>query len=88
MILPKEIWGVHLVSWFLGVVTFGVAPPLYEILEHSGTSMESVISDLFHLVLFFIIDQVRWGMGVIWAMGVCFDIWGKKGCMKDWMNCP
>jgi hypothetical protein len=33
MILPKEIRGVHLVSWFPGVVTFRVAPPLYEILK-------------------------------------------------------
>ena len=84
----KEIWGIHLVSWFLGVVTFRVALPLYEILECSGMSVMLVISDLFHFVLFFIIDQIRWGMGVIWTMGMCFDIWGKEGCMEDWMNCP
>ena len=88
MILLKEIQGMHLVSWFPGVITFRVALPLYEILEHSGMSMGLVISDLLHLVLFFIIDKVRWGMGVIWAMGMCFNIWGKKGCMEDWMNCP
>ena len=88
VILLKEIWGVHLVSWFPGVVTFRVAPPLYEILEHSGTSVVSVISNLLHLVLFFIINQVRWGSGVVWAMGVCFNIWGKKGHVEDWMNCP
>ena len=52
----KEIWGMHLVSWFLGVVTFGVALPLYKILEHSGMSMMSVVSDLFHFILFFIVD--------------------------------
>ena len=56
MILPKEIWGVHLVSWFPGVVTFGVTPPLYKILEHSGTSMVSVVPDLFYFILFFIIN--------------------------------
>ena len=56
MILPKEIQGVHLVSWFPGVVTFGVALPLYEILECSGTSVMSVISNLLHFVLFFIIN--------------------------------
>jgi hypothetical protein len=33
VILPKEIRGVHLVGWFPGVVTFRVAPPLYEIVE-------------------------------------------------------
>ena len=88
VILPKEIQGMYLVSWFPGVVTFRIALPLYEILEHSSTSMELVISDLFHFILFFIIDQVRWGMGVIWAVGMCFDIWGKKGCVEDQMNCP
>ena len=87
MILPKEIQGIHLVSWFPGVVTFRVAPPLYEILECSGTSVMSVISDLFHLVLFLVIDQVRWGMGVVWPVGMCFNVWGKKGCMEDWMDC-
>ena len=56
MILLKEIQGMHLVSWFPGVVTFRVAPPLYEVLEHSGTSVVSVFSDLLHFVLFFIID--------------------------------
>ena len=30
---------MHLVSWFPGVVTSGVALPLYEILEHSGMSV-------------------------------------------------
>ena len=88
MILPKEIQGIHLVSWFPGVVTFRVTLPLYEILEHSGMSMMSVVSNLFHFVLFFIIDQVRWGMGVVWSMGICFDIWGKEGCVEDRMDCP
>ena len=88
MILLKEIWGIHLVSWFPDVITFRIAPPLYEILEHSGTSVEPVISDLFHFILFFIIDQVRWGMGVVWTVGRCFDVWGKKGHMEDWMYCP
>ena len=88
MILPKEIQGVHLVSWFPGVVTFRVALPLYEVLECSGTSMELVILNLFYFVLFFIIDQVRWWTGIVWTMGKCLNIWGKKGCVEDWMYCP
>ena len=56
MILLKKIWGIHLVSWFPGVVTFRVALPLYEVLEHSGMSVELVIPNLLHFVLFFIID--------------------------------
>ena len=88
MILPKEIQGIYLVSWFPGVVTFRVALPLYEVLEHSGMSMMLVISNLLYFVLFFIINQVRWGMGVVWTMGICFNVWGKEGCVEDWMNCP
>ena len=56
VILLKEIQGVHLVGWFPSVVTFRVALPLYEILEHSGTSMELVVSDLLHFILFFVIN--------------------------------
>ena len=56
VILLKKIQGIHLVSWFPGVVTFRVAPPLYEILECSGRSMVLVISNLFHFILFFFID--------------------------------
>ena len=88
MILLKEIQGIHLVSWFPGAVTFGIALPLYEILEHSGVYVMSVVSNLFHFVLFLIIDQVRWWPGVIWTVGIYLDIWSKKGCVEDWMNCP
>ena len=77
-----------MVSWFPSVIAFRVAPPLYEVLEHSGTSVELVISNLFYFILFFIIDQVRWGTGVVWTVGKCLDIWGKKGCVEDWMYCP
>ena len=88
MILLEEIQGVHLVSWFPGVVTFRVALPLNEILECSRSSMESMVPDLLHFILFFIIDQVRWGTGVVWTMGKSFDVWGKEGCVEDWVYCP
>ena len=88
VILLKEIQGIHLVSWFPGVITFRVALPVYEILKHSGPSVVLVISYLLHFILFFVIDQVRWGIGVIWPMGMCFNVWGKKGCVEDWMNHP
>ena len=56
VILLKEIQGMYLVSWFPGVVTFRVALPIYEVLEHSEVSMVSVVPDLFHFVLFFVIN--------------------------------
>ena len=76
VILLKEIWGIHLVSWFPGVVTFRVALPLYEVLECFGLPMGLMVPNLFHFILFFIIDQVRWGTGVVWTVGESFDVWG------------
>ena len=34
------------------------------------------------LILFFVIDKVRWGSGVVLTVFFCFDIWGKEGCME------
>jgi hypothetical protein len=48
----------------------------------------AMVSDLFDLVLFFIIDQVRRGSGIIGAVCVRFPIWGKKGGMKHWVDQP
>ena len=51
MISLYKVWGVHLVSWFLGVIAFQVAFPFEEILELFLLSMTSVASYLLHLVL-------------------------------------
>jgi hypothetical protein len=88
MILPKEIRGVHLVSWFPGVVTFGVAPPLYEIVELLHSPLMAMVPNLLHLVLFFVVDQVRRGSGVVGSVGVRLSIWGKEGCVEHRMDQP
>jgi len=59
---------VYLVSWFPGVVTFGVPFPFDEVLERSGSSMTSVVDDTFHFVFFFSVDKVRWWSGEVRAV--------------------
>ena len=65
MISLYEIWGMYLVSWFPGIVTFRVSFPLEEILELFSPPMTSVVSYLLHLILRFSCDKVRWGSGVV-----------------------
>jgi len=64
----KEIWSMELVSWLPGVVTFGVPFPFDEVLECSGSSMTLVVDNMFHLIFFFSIDEVRWWPGEVGAM--------------------
>ena len=56
MIEFDELWGVYLISWFPGVVTFGVPFPFNQILESFGSSMTSVVNNSLHFILLFAID--------------------------------
>jgi len=59
----KKFRGMNLVSWLPGVVTFEVPFPFDEVLECSGSPMMSVVDDMFHFILLFSIDKVRWWPG-------------------------
>jgi len=59
---------MYLVSWFPGVVTFGVPFPFDKVLECSGSSMTPVVDDTFHFIFFFPIDKVRWWLGEVRAV--------------------
>src|SRR5258707_15863149 len=48
----EEVWGVNVLDWFPGVVTFGVPFPLHKVLERSRPPMASVIDQVFHFVFF------------------------------------
>ncbi len=52
---------LYMVYWLLGIIALGVALPLNEILQLSFLPMTSVASDGLDLVLFSVIDKVRWG---------------------------
>ena len=50
-----------MVDRFPGVIAFGVALPLYEILQLLFLPMTSVAPDGLDLILFLVVDKVRWG---------------------------
>jgi len=67
----------------LGVIALGIALPLYEILQLSFPSMMLVAPDGLDLVLFSVVDKVRWGPQVVLAMFFCLHVWGKEGGVED-----
>ena len=75
MIEFDELWGMHLVSWLPGVVTFRVSFPFDEILELPGPAMTSVVDDALHLILFFSVNQVRWWSGKVGSVCCGFLVW-------------
>ena len=74
MIGFKKFWGMNLVSWLPGVVTFGVPFPFDKVLECSGPPMTLVVDNALHFIFFFSIDKVRWWPGKVWAMCCHFMI--------------
>src|SRR6266851_7838474 len=83
-----QLWSLYVIYWFPSVVTFWVTLPLYEVLQLSFLPMTSVASDGLNLVLFLVIDKVRWGSGVILPVFFCLYKWGKEGCVKHGVYCP
>ena len=50
VVLFEKVWGVNVLGWFPGVVTFGVPFPLHEVLERSRSPMTLVVDQMFYLV--------------------------------------
>ena len=70
----NEFWSMDLVSWFPGVVRFGVALPFDQVLEGSRPSRMSVINNLLDLVFFFSFNEV-WGWSrIVRSVCCCFTI--------------
>ena len=88
MIKFDELWGMHLVSWFPSVVTFGVPFPFDEILELSSLTMMLVVDNTLHFILLFTINQVRWWSGEIWSVCCCFLIWRKERGVEHIVYAP
>jgi hypothetical protein len=65
---------MDLISWFSGVIAFGVSLPLEEILKLSGPPMISMGADLLHFIFFFALNEVRWWLGKVWAVSSRFVI--------------
>jgi hypothetical protein len=64
------------VSWLPDVVAFGVPFPFDKVLQLFSLPMTSVAPDGLDFVLFFVVDKVRWGSGVVFSVFFCFDEWG------------
>ncbi len=77
-----------MIHWFPGVIALGISLPLDEILQLSPLPMMSVAPDGLDLILFLIIDKVRWWPGVVFSMFFCLYIWGKEGGVEDRMYGP
>ena len=60
LIFFHQLGGLYMVDRFPGVIALRIALPLYEILQLSFLPMMSVASDGLDLVLFLVIDKVRW----------------------------
>src|SRR5713226_8431542 len=78
VILFKKVWGVNILNWFPGVVTFGVPFPFHKVLERSRPSLTSVVDQVFHLVLLCALYQIWWGLREIGAMDGVFLIGEQK----------
>jgi hypothetical protein len=59
---------------FPGVVAVGIALPFDQILELPASTLEPVIDDGLHFVLFFASDQVGWRSVEIWPVSGSFAI--------------
>ncbi len=70
----NEFWGMDLVSWFPGIVCFGVALPFDQVLEGLRPPRMSVINDLLDLVFLFSLDEI-WGWSrIVRSVCCCFTI--------------
>ncbi len=80
--------GLYVVDWLPGVIAFGVALPLNEILQLFFLSIMSVAPDGLDLVLFSVIDKVRWGSRIVLPVFFCLHIGGKKGGVENGVYGP
>src|SRR5712692_9031445 len=81
MILLEKVWSVNVLGWFPSVIAFRVPFPLHKVLEHSRLPMTSVVDQVFNLVFFSPLDQVRWRLQEIGAMDGIFLVWQEEGSM-------
>ena len=67
-VLPNQIWGMHGVSRFPGVIAFQVSFPPDQELKSLISPEVAMCLDGFHFIFFFPTDEVRWRLGEIRAV--------------------
>jgi hypothetical protein len=65
MIEFDECGGMDLIGVFPGVVASRVTLPFDQILQGFAVPPSPMCVDLFHFILFFSINQIRWGSGEV-----------------------
>jgi len=70
------------------VVAFRISPPFKEILKSFVSSEAPMLPYCFHFVFILALNKIRWRSREVRAMGVRFDVWGKKTGMEDGVNVP
>ncbi len=60
-VLFHQLRGLYVIDQLPGIITLRVALPLYEILQLFLPSITLVAPDGLDLVLFLVVDKVRWG---------------------------
>src|SRR5258708_15661783 len=88
MILLEKVRSVNVLGWFPGVIAFGVPFPLHKVLEHSRLPMTSVVDQVFNLVFFSPLDQVRWRLREIGAVDGIFLVWQEGGRVEHIVGGP
>jgi hypothetical protein len=88
LVLFYQLWGLDMVSWFPGVITFWVALPLDKVLQLFLPPLTSVASDGLDLVLFFVVDKVRWGSREVFSVFFCLYVRGQEGGMEYGVDGP
>ncbi len=74
LIMLDKFRGMDLISRFPCVVAFGVALPFDEILKLLCSSKLSVCDYSFNFILIFSVNKVRWWLGEVRAVSLCFMI--------------
>ena len=87
-VLSYQLWGLDMISWLPRVVAFWIALPLDKVLQLFSPPLMSVASDGLDLVLFFIVDKVRWGSREVFSVFFCFYVRGQKGGVEDRVDSP
>ncbi len=86
MIFSYQLWCLHIVNWFPGVVTLWVSFPLDQVLEF--TPLISMGMNSLDFVFFFTLNHVRWWPCEVLAVFFCFDIGCKEGCVESGVYVP
>ncbi len=88
LVVFHQLRGLYMVDRLPDVIALWIALPLYKILQSFPPPMTSVAFDGLDLVLFLVVDKVRWGPQVVLPVFFCLHIWGKKGGMENGVYGP